>query len=135
MAEVYKTIYHDKHYVISIALSNIAGVLQERKQYAQAEALFREAVQRYDSTLAPDHQLVGIARVRLGRVLRLEGRFADAEKESRAGLAILLKQSSPAPNWVKWAQGDLAANYDSLGRAADAAKVRADSVAMENKAP
>jgi hypothetical protein len=28
---------------------------------------------------------------------------------------------------------DLAIEYDSLGRAADAAKVRADSVAMEKK--
>jgi len=133
MADMYKTIYHDKHYVISIALSNIAGVLQERKQYAQAEALFREAIQRYDSVLAPDHQLVGIARVRLGRVLRLQGRWAQAEKESMAGYTILMKQSTPPVIWVQRARMDLAIEYDSSGRAADAAKVRADSVAMDAK--
>jgi len=133
MAVMYKTIYHDKHYVISIALSNIAGVLQERKQYAQAEALFREAIQRYDSLLAPDHQLVGIAHARLGRVLRLQGRWADAEKESLAGYTILMKQPVPAVFWVQRARMDLAIEYDSLGRPAEAAKVRADSVAMEKR--
>ena len=133
MAEMYKTIYHDKHYVISIALSNIAGVLQERKQYPQAEALFREAIQRYDGLLAPDHQLVGIAHARLGRVLRLQARWADAEKESLAGYTILMKQPVPAAFWVQRARMDLAIEYDSLGRIGDAAKIRADSVAMEKK--
>ena len=133
MAEIYKTIYHDKHYVISIALSNIAGVLQERKQYAQAEALFREAIQRYISLLAPDHQLVGIAHARLGRVLRLQGRWADAEKESLAGYTILMKQATPAVLWVQRVRMDLAIEYDSLGRGAEAAKIRADSIAMEKK--
>jgi serine/threonine-protein kinase len=133
MAAIYKTIYHDKHYVISIALSNIAGVLQERKQYAQAEALFREAIQRYDSLLAPDHQLVGIAHARLGRVLRLQARWADAFKETEKGYSILMKQSTPSAYWVQRARMDLAIEYDSLGRPADAAKVRADSVAMDAK--
>jgi serine/threonine-protein kinase len=133
MADIYKTIYHDKHYVISIALSNIAGVLQERKQYAQAEALFREAIRRYDGLLAPDHQLVGIARARLGRVLRLERRWADALAESEAGYAILMKQSTPSAYWVQRARMDLAIELDSLGRPADALRVRADSVAMEKK--
>jgi tetratricopeptide (TPR) repeat protein len=108
-------------------------VLQERQQYPQAEALFREAIRRYDGLLAPDHQLVGIARSRLGRALRLEGRFADAEKESAAGLGILLKQSTPAATWVQRTRSDLATDYDSLGRPADAAKMRADSAAMQTK--
>ena len=133
MADIYKTIYHDKHYVISIALSNIAGVLQERKQYTQAEALFREAIRRYDGLLAPDHQLVGIAHSRLGRVLRLEGRWTDAREESEVGYTILMKQSTPPTTWVQRARMDLAIEYDSLGRPADAARVRADSVAMERK--
>jgi len=133
MADIYKSVYNDHHYVISVALSNIAGVLQERQQYAQAEALFREAIRRYDGLLAPDHQLVGIARSRLGRVLRLDRRFADGEKESAAGLAILLKQSTPPVLWVQRTRSDLGIDYDSLGRRADAAKVRSDSAAMPTK--
>jgi serine/threonine protein kinase/Tfp pilus assembly protein PilF len=133
MAEIYKSVYNDHHYVIGVALSNIAGVLQERQQYAQAEALFREAIRRYDGLLAPDHQLVGIARSRLGRVLRLDRRFADAEMESAVALGILMKQSTPAVLWVQRTRSDLGIDYDSLGRPADAAKVRADSAAMQSR--
>jgi hypothetical protein len=44
-----------------------------------------------------------------------------------------MKQSTPSVTWVQRARMDLAIDYDSLGRAHDAAKVRADSVAMEAK--
>jgi len=134
MAEVYKVVYDDKHYVISIALSNIAGVYQERKQYAEAERIFREAIRRYGEVLAPDHQLVGIARLRLGKSILLQRRYADAEQESRAGYTILMKQTNPPPTWTQRVRGDLAAEYDSLGRPADAAKFRAESLAVARAA-
>jgi hypothetical protein len=44
-----------------------------------------------------------------------------------------MKQATPSMLWVQFARNDLALDYDSLGRPADAAKVRADSVAMEKK--
>jgi serine/threonine protein kinase/tetratricopeptide (TPR) repeat protein len=131
MVAIYKSVYNDKHYLISVALSNLAGVFQARGQYAQAEQTFREAIQRYDGLLAPDHQMVGIARTRLGRAIRLQRRWAEAERESLAGYTILMKQTNPSPVWVQWARGDLAIDYDSLGRTADAARVRADSAAMK----
>ncbi|HUQ82288.1 MAG TPA: serine/threonine-protein kinase [Gemmatimonadaceae bacterium] len=130
MVDIYKSVYNDKHYLISVALSNLAGVFQARKDYARAEATFREAIARYEGLLPPDHQLFGIARVRLGRALRLQGRFADGERESMAGFGILMKQATPSPTWVQWARADLALDYDSLGRAAEAVKIRADSTAM-----
>jgi len=131
MVDIYKSIYDDKHYLISIALSNLAGVYQARKEHTRAEATFREAIRRYDGLLPADHQLLGIARVRLGRSLRLQGRFADGERESMAGFVILMKQATPSPTWVGWARGDLAIDYDSLGRPADATRMRADSAAMK----
>ena len=133
MTDIYRTVHNDKHYVISIALSNLAGVFQARHDYAQAEQLFREAVGRYDGLLSPDHQLVGIARARLGRAIRLQGRFTEAERESRMAYDILMKQSVPSILWVQFARSDLAIGYDSLGRPADAARVRADSLAMEKQ--
>jgi hypothetical protein len=66
-------------------------------------------------------------------VLRLDRRFADAEKESAAGLGILMKQSTPPVLWVQRTRSDLGIDYDSLGRPADATKVRADSAAMPTK--
>jgi serine/threonine-protein kinase len=130
MTDIYREVHHDKHYVISIALSNLAGVYQARKQYARAEHTFREAIRRYDGLLEPGHQLVGIARARLGRSIRLQGRFAEAEAESRAAYDILMKQATPSILWVQFARGDLAVDYDSLGRSADARRIRADSLAM-----
>ena len=95
--------------------------------------LFREAIRRYDGLLAPDHQLVGIAHARLGRVLRLERRWADAFAETDTGYTILMKQSTPSAFWVQRTRMDLELEYDSLGKPAEAAKVRADSVAMDAK--
>jgi serine/threonine protein kinase/tetratricopeptide (TPR) repeat protein len=131
MTDIYRAVHNDKHYVISIALSNLAGVYQARKDYVRAEQIFREAIRRYDGLLAPDHQLVGIARVRLGRAIRLQRRFADAERETTAGFEILMKQSTPSPHWVQFARHDLALDYDSLGRPDEAKRVRADSAAMK----
>ena len=64
-------------------------------------------------------------RVKLGRVLLRQHRFADGETESSAGLAILLAQTSPATSFVKNARGDLAQMYDSLGQPTKAAAMRA----------
>jgi hypothetical protein len=44
-----------------------------------------------------------------------------------------MKQSTPSTYWVQRARMDLAIELDSLGRPADALRVRADSVAMEKK--
>jgi hypothetical protein len=44
-----------------------------------------------------------------------------------------MKQATPAVLWVQRVRMDLAIEYDSLGRPAEAAKVPADSLAMEKK--
>jgi hypothetical protein len=99
-----------------VALSNLAGVRDMRKDYAGAERLFREVLRRDADVLPPGHQLVGIAHVRLGRTLLHAGRFAEAAAESRAGYDLLLKQSAPPKLWVdNWSE-DLAAAAESLGR-------------------
>ena len=55
MTQVYREVYHDKHRNIGIALSNLAGVYQEKKQYARAESVFREVLRRYADVLPADH--------------------------------------------------------------------------------
>jgi hypothetical protein len=63
----------------------------------------------------------------------LQGRFPEALKETLAGYEILMKQAPPSVTWVQRTASDLAAEYDSLGRPAEAAKVRADSAALGKK--
>jgi hypothetical protein len=126
MAQIYKTVYNDKHYLIGVALSNLAGVYKDRKQYAESERIFREVLKRYAVVLEPDHQMVGIARVRLGETLLAAGRTRDAETELESGYAILTKQKTPSVTWLERARKGLVAVYDSLGRPADAAKIRTE---------
>ncbi|MEO7965986.1 MAG: serine/threonine-protein kinase [Gemmatimonadaceae bacterium] len=133
-ADVYRKVYADKHYLIGVALSNLAGVRQEKRDNAGAERTFREVLRRYADVLAPDHQLVGIAKIRLGRAILRQGRAADAEHESNAGLAIILHQTQPPASWMQFARTDLAAEYDALGRSADAGRVRRE-LADSAKAP
>jgi len=126
MADIYKQIYHDKHYLIGIALSNLASVYTAKKQYTVADSLFRDVLRRYADVLAPKHQLVGIAHVRLGHTLVLERRFADAEMELTTGYGILKSQTSPPATWLGMAQTDLVAVYDSLKQPEKAVPFRAE---------
>jgi len=126
MADIYKQIYHDKHYLIGIALSNLASVYTAKKQYAVADSLFRDVLRRYADVLAPNHQLVGIAHVRLGHTLVFERRFADAEKQLTTGYGILKSQTNPPATWLGMAQTDLVAVYDTLKEPEKALPFRAE---------
>jgi len=126
MVEIYKSVYHDKHYLIGLALSNLASVYIEKKDYARAEQLFREAIRRYSETLPPDHMFMGIARIKLGRTLVRAKRYRDAEPETRAGYEIVKKQANPSVSWLKSARQDLVTEYDALNQPENAKKYQAE---------
>jgi serine/threonine-protein kinase len=134
MLSIYRSIYGDHHYLLGLATSNLGSVYMGRKDYAGAERLYREAIQRYADTQGPNHLNTGIARIKLGRSLLRQGRFAEAEPESRAGFDILSKQANPAISFLQNAREDLSIENNSLGRSADAAKFRAAFAAESLKA-
>jgi serine/threonine-protein kinase len=109
MADIYRAIYHGKHYYIGIALANLGGVHMARKDNAGAEKLFREALAMYAQTLPPGSLNEGITRLRLGRALLRQNRFQEAHAESLAGYQIVSKQDSPSVSFLKNAREDLAA--------------------------
>jgi tetratricopeptide (TPR) repeat protein len=129
MADIYRTVYDDKHYLIGIALSNLAGVFQADGDYGQAERLFRETLMRYADELEPEHPLVGIAHARLARSLLGERRYAEAAREGEAGYKILVNQTEPQKVWLDYSRKTLSAAYDSLGRADEAARWLEDTAA------
>jgi serine/threonine-protein kinase len=131
MADIYRKAYPQGHYLIGIALSNLASVYMDRKDNVEAEKLYREAIAIYDATLTPDHMNTGIARIKLGRILLRENRFADGEKETRAGYEILTKQTDPSVSWLNSARADLVKDYEALGRPADAERFRAEQAATK----
>jgi tetratricopeptide (TPR) repeat protein len=87
-----------------------------QKENARAEGLFRDAIRRYEETLPGDHIYIGIARIKLGRSLLRQGRYAQAAEASLAGYEILNHQASPQVSFLQAARKDLAAAYDSLGQ-------------------
>ncbi|HEY7396155.1 MAG TPA: serine/threonine-protein kinase, partial [Gemmatimonadaceae bacterium] len=114
MLAIYHAAYGDHHYLIALATSNLASAFMGRKDYKGAEALYRDAIRRFSSTQGPEHLNTGIARIKLGRSLLRQSRFAEAQVESLAGYEILIKQANPAIGFIQNARRDLVAAYDSL---------------------
>src|SRR6266550_7113111 len=133
MADIYRWVYAGKHYYIGIAESNLAEVYIEKKNYKEGERLFREALSMYAQTLPAEHQLVGIARVRLGRAILRQRRYSAAESEIRAGYELLMKQTNPPANWLSNARTDLEEEYDALNKPEQAAKFRAEVTGSSQK--
>ena len=74
----------------------------------------------------PEHLNTGIARIKLGRSLLRQGRYAEAVTESLAGYGIVKKLSEPGVSWLVNARKDLVAAYDSLKQSDKAAPFRAE---------
>ena len=129
-AEIYRSVYGDQHQNTAIALSNLASVYREKKQYTRAEGMFRDVIQRLTRAVPADDLNLGIARIRLGDVLCAEERYQDAESELVAGYGIVAKQSSPQVTYLKAARKDLVEVYAALKQPEKAAKFRAELAAQ-----
>ena len=86
----------------------------------------RSAERVFSQTLSPEHLNTGIVRIKLGRALARQDRYAEAAVESRAGYDILLPQTSPRVSWLQTARRDLVAAYDALGQPQEAERFRAE---------
>jgi serine/threonine-protein kinase len=126
MEEIYRAVHGDRHYLIAIARSNLASVAMERKEYARAEAIYRDVVARFTAAQSADHLNTGIARVKLGRSLVRQHRHAEAERELLTGYEILVKQTKAPVSWLAAARTDLVEVYTSLGQPEKAARYRAE---------
>jgi len=126
VVEIYRTTYGEKHHLFGIGLSNLAGVSMARRDFPGAERLFRAAVTAAVASQGPDHLNTGIARIKLGRSLLRQRRYAEAAAESLAGYEILAKLTDPGVSFVRAARTDLAAAYDSLGQPQRAARFKAE---------
>jgi serine/threonine-protein kinase len=124
VTEIYSKAYGDRHYRVALAISNSASVYLNRKDYARAEAMYREAIERYRQVLPPGHAYIAIAEIKLGRALVAEKRYAEAEQHTLAGYRELSKQVNASVTWLQSARKDLVAIYDALGQPAKAAGYR-----------
>jgi hypothetical protein len=65
-AVIYRTVYGDHHYLVAIALANLAGIYMDKKEYPRAAQLFRDVVRRYRETMPADNINLGIVHIKLG---------------------------------------------------------------------
>ncbi len=77
---------------------------------------------------------MAIARIKLGRALIPQHRYADAEVESLAGYGILMKQTNPPANWLQNSRKDLVEEYGALHEPEKAAKFQAELADADSKA-
>lgn len=109
VADIYRSIHGEQHYLVAIALSNVAYVQLNRKDYAGAEAGFRDVISRFTATLGPDNVNAGIAHIKLVRTLLREQRFPEARDQTLAGYDNLMHLANPGISFLQAARKDLAA--------------------------
>ena len=126
VVEIYKAIYGERHYTVGIAISNLAGISYDKKDYPRAEQLFREAVRIETESLGPDNVNTGIAQIKLGRTLLHEKRYQEAEVETLAGYENQKKQASGSNSFIRAARKDLVADYQAMNEPEKAAKYQAE---------
>jgi eukaryotic-like serine/threonine-protein kinase len=134
-ADIYRSVYGEHHYLYATALSNLASVYSGRKEWKQAEMLFRQVIPIYVETQSANNRNTGIARIKLGRTLLRQNRYAEAEKESRGGYDILSKQMDPKVSWLVNARKDLVEEYEGLKEPEEAAKFKVEIAELESKGP
>ncbi|MCL4843744.1 MAG: tetratricopeptide repeat protein [Bryobacteraceae bacterium] len=105
---IWRKVHGENHYLNGIALSNVASVELEVGRMESAEALMKEALSRFQAALGEKHSNTGIARLKLGRVLVRRKKYREAERELRAGLAVLEPQMEADSPWLAAGRKDLA---------------------------
>ncbi len=121
----WKQLFGEQYPSVAVAYSNLGSVCLEEKNLACAEKNYREAVSRLDATSANSLN-DAVAHSKLGRALLREGRFADAESEALIGYSYLVKHVTSADRFLTVSRKDLAAIYDGLHRADEAARYRSE---------
>jgi serine/threonine-protein kinase len=125
-ARIYRKLYGEHSGKLGIVLSNLGSVDMQAGDNRGAERYFRSALAAYDGAVPATNSNVVISRIKLGRSLTRQKRYSEAEHETRAAYEILKTIQDAGTSFIKAARTDLVTDYAALGRAADAAKFRAE---------
>ena len=115
----------DRHQFIAVAYSNMGSVCLDQKDYPCAEKNYREAVRRIDAA-SKDSLNDVIAHLKLGRTLLREGRFKEAEVETRPAYEYLVKHVPADNGFLSASRKDLTAIYEGLHSHDNAARFQSE---------
>jgi serine/threonine-protein kinase len=132
-ADIYRAVYGDHHYLLATALSNLASVYSGRHEWKRAEETFRIVIPIYIEAQSANNINTGIARIKLGRTLLRQNRYAEAEAETRAGYDVLITQMDPKVSWLVNARKDLVEEYGALKQPDQAAHFQTEIAANQAK--
>ena len=78
----------EEHPYVAGSLNNLAALYRAQGRYAEAEPLYRSALEMYQHLLGLEHPLVATSQCNLGAIYQKQCRYAEAEDLYRQSLAI-----------------------------------------------
>jgi tetratricopeptide (TPR) repeat protein len=116
-------------------LMNQAGYyLRARAQYAEAEPLYRRALDIYEKALGPEHPDTAMSLNNLAELYRAQGRHAEAEPLYQPALDITEKTLGPEHPDTAKGLNNLAELYRAQGRYAEAEPLHLRALDIREKA-
>ena len=102
-----------EHPAVAIRYNNLAGLLEDQGKYAEAEPLYRRAIEIGEKTLGKDHPDVARLYNNLASLLKDRGKFAEAEPLYLRAIEIF--QASLGPEHPKTLTASGAVTSKGLG--------------------
>jgi CHAT domain-containing protein/Tfp pilus assembly protein PilF len=118
---------------VAVTLNNLGNVYQERGDSAGAEPLYRRALALFESSVGPNHPLVGQALSNLAVALFLTGKHTEAEPNYLRALEIRERALGPIHPDVATTLSALSAFYQATGKRTDALPLQARAVEIMEK--
>jgi eukaryotic-like serine/threonine-protein kinase len=132
MLGIYRSVYGEKHYLLAVALSNLSTVAMRRGNFVEAERLMHDVVARFTAALSAGHMNTGIARIKLGRTMVKQRKWASGAAESRAGYDIVANEKGQQQVWLRMAREDLVTAYTAVRDSTSAARFAGELAAMHD---
>jgi tetratricopeptide (TPR) repeat protein len=114
-----------EHLLTATSLIHLADLMQAQGDFAGAQPLFDRALAIRTKALGPEHPETNLACGNLAKLRLAQGRPSEALALSEAALAAHDKALGANHEWTKDSAYVAAAAFDALGRADEAAAVRA----------
>src|SRR5262249_16402984 len=96
--------------------NNLAGLLHDKGRYAEAEQLYRQALEAYQKSLKPDHWMIYKCRSSLGASLIKLKRYSEAEEQLLSGYSGLKANRGEHYAQTEKTVSRLIELYDSWGK-------------------